>query len=109
MHWTDWIPLDSTGLHWTLTGLHWTLTGLLVHWTGTGLSKWLVVQWESSGLGIAPANLAWQEGHWNPLESTWITWGRVKTSLRLNMCLLKSNLSRPRLILHAHTHSHRIH
>ena len=54
------------------------------------------VQWtrlDSSGLGIVPANLAWQIGHWNPLESSgvqwspvesiWITWGRVKTSLDL--------------------------
>jgi hypothetical protein len=75
MCWTDWTPLDSTGLHWTVTGL-------LVHWTGTGLSKvacspvgvqWTRLDWtglESSGLSIAPANLAWQEGHWNPLEST---------------------------------------
>ena len=23
-----------------------------------------------SGLGFVPANLAWQNGHWNPLEST---------------------------------------
>jgi hypothetical protein len=56
-------------------GVQWT-----TDWTGL----------ESSGLGIAPANLAWQEGHWNPLESTgvhwsplestWITCGRVKTS-----------------------------
>jgi hypothetical protein len=34
------------------------------------------VDW--TGLGIAPANLAWQEGHWSPLESTWITWGEGK-------------------------------
>jgi hypothetical protein len=35
--------------------------------------QWTRLDWtglESSGLGIAPANLAWQEGHWNPLEST---------------------------------------
>ena len=31
------------------------------------------VQWtglDSSGLGFVPANLAWQNGHWNPLESS---------------------------------------
>ena len=41
--------MESSGLQWT--GLDWT-----------GL--------DSSGLGFVPANLAWQNGHWNPLESS---------------------------------------
>ena len=59
-------------------------TGLWLDSQSTGLGldseKWLAVQWESSGLdwtgldssglGIVPANLAWQNGHWNPLESS---------------------------------------
>ena len=62
--------VDSTGLQWTLTGL------------GLDSDKWLAVQW--TGLGIVPANLAWQNRHWNPLESTGVHMkyvGRVKTSI----------------------------
>ena len=61
--------VESSGFH----GFQWTLTGL-----GLDSQKRLAVQRESSGLtgldsselGIVPANLAWQNGHWNPVESS---------------------------------------
>jgi len=44
-------------------------------WTGLDLNPvdWALYQpvWPESGLAGV---------HWSPLESTWITWGRVKTS-----------------------------
>ena len=36
------------------------------------------VDW--TGLDIAPANLAWQEGHWNPVESTGVQWSPLESS-----------------------------
>ena len=53
----------------------WTLSPLDCDWTlksGLQSSGSPVDQTglDSSGLGIVPANLAWQIGHWNPLESS---------------------------------------
>ena len=67
--------MQSSGLHWTPLDFDWTLSPLDWDWTlKSGLqSSGSPVDWtglDSSGLGIVPANLAWQNGHWNPVEST---------------------------------------
>ncbi|KIJ93272.1 hypothetical protein K443DRAFT_112285, partial [Laccaria amethystina LaAM-08-1] len=53
----------------------WTLTGPSIHWTRTGLD-WTGNFTSQSGLARGP------------LESIWITWSRVKTS----MCCWTINL-----------------
>ena len=39
--------------------------------------QWTPLDWDwtlKSGLGFVPANLAWQNWHWNPLESSGVQW-----------------------------------
>ena len=52
--------MDQTGLDWT--GLQ---------WTGHCTSQFGLADWALESTGV----------QWSPVESIWITWGRVKTSL----------------------------
>ena len=88
-------PVESSGLQWTPLDFDWSLSPLDWDWTlksglqssvspldWTGLD-WTGLQWTglcTSQIGLAKWALESTGVHWSPLESIWITWGRVKTS-----------------------------
>ncbi|EDR07318.1 uncharacterized protein LACBIDRAFT_328210 [Laccaria bicolor S238N-H82] len=82
-----WNPLDSDWTHspvdwdWTQeSGWESSGTPVGVQWTGL---DWTGLQWtghSASQSGLVRGPLESTGIHWSPLESIWITWGRVKTS-----------------------------
>ena len=79
-------PVESSGFHWTPLDFDWTLSPLDWDWTfKSGLqSSGSPVDW--TGLDWALYQPIWPgkmstEIQWSPVESIWIMWGRVKTSM----------------------------
>ena len=83
--------MESSGLQWSPLDCDWTLKSGLQ----SGGSPVDQTGLDSSGLGIVPANLAWQIGHWNPLESSGVHMdyvGEGKDLLSILRYILTSHL-----------------
>ncbi|EDR01793.1 uncharacterized protein LACBIDRAFT_332965 [Laccaria bicolor S238N-H82] len=76
---TIWHALNPLDWDWTQES-GWQSSGSPVDWTGL---DWTGLQWtghSASQSGLVRGPLESTGVHWSPLESIWITWGRVKTS-----------------------------